>query len=64
MLPMVFDSGGVSKVTLKTHRSSKGPKLLPLDPERESKFKTIKKLVKEAQKQKEADDEIKEYKKR
>lgn len=45
----------------KTHRSKKGPKLFPLDPDKKSQFKTIKKLQREAQDQ-EARDQIKEYK--
>lgn len=63
MPPMVSDSGGAIKVTRKqdTHRSSKGPKLHPIEENGKSKFKLIKRLAEEY-KQQLADEEIKEYK--
>ena len=64
MPPMAFDSGGVIRVTRKksdTHRSSKGPKLHPIEENGKSKFKLIKRLAEEY-KQQLADEEIKEYK--
>ena len=44
-----------------THRSSKGPKLHPIEENGKSKFKLIKRLAEEY-KQQLADEEIKEYK--
>ena len=44
-----------------THRSSKGPKLYPIDDTVKSRFKDIKRMAEEY-KQQLADEEIKEYK--